>query len=307
MTSARVGANGRFRARLLLRSPGPYHVRYGAARSAARAIRLRPRIEASLAAATPVGSKLAVRPRLVPAAAGSVTVRVLFDGRRLATRTGAVTLPTGARDAACRADRPHTPRLRTCPQGALGGRWCSRRSRWARRTERGRARAHAGGASLRAARHRQRLRPGHVRGRDRLPEGATACRRNQGWRRGVAVATSLGRDGSTCTAWRRLHRGRQDATGALRRPRRRGGSASSTSPPEPPGTRRSAAGTSTARWAGWDWVLWYPMYFIGGFAIHGYPSVPAYPASHGCVRIPMWIAPSLFDTNDYGTTVVVHL
>ncbi len=58
---------------------------------------------------------------------------------------------------------------------------------------------------------------------------------------------------------------------------------------------------------GWDWVLWYPMYFKGGFAIHGYPSVPAYPASHGCVRIPMWIAPALFGTNDYGATVVVHL
>jgi hypothetical protein len=58
---------------------------------------------------------------------------------------------------------------------------------------------------------------------------------------------------------------------------------------------------------GWDWVLWYPMYFKGGFAIHGYPSVPAFPASHGCVRVPMWIAPSLFGTNDYGTTVVVHL
>ncbi|HEY3187607.1 MAG TPA: L,D-transpeptidase family protein, partial [Solirubrobacteraceae bacterium] len=29
---------------------------------------------------------------------------------------------------------------------------------------------------------------------------------------------------------------------------------------------------------GWDWVLWYPMYFLRGFAIHGYPDVPAYPA-----------------------------
>jgi L,D-transpeptidase catalytic domain/Putative peptidoglycan binding domain len=27
-------------------------------------------------------------------------------------------------------------------------------------------------------------------------------------------------------------------------------------------------------------------YFIGGYAIHGYPSVPAYPASHGCIRVP---------------------
>ena len=57
---------------------------------------------------------------------------------------------------------------------------------------------------------------------------------------------------------------------------------------------------------GWDWVLWYPLYFLRGFAIHGYPSVPAYPASHGCVRIPMWIAPSLFANHGFGTTVVVH-
>jgi hypothetical protein len=26
-------------------------------------------------------------------------------------------------------------------------------------------------------------------------------------------------------------------------------------------------------------------YFIGGYAIHGYPSVPLYPASHGCIRV----------------------
>jgi hypothetical protein len=57
---------------------------------------------------------------------------------------------------------------------------------------------------------------------------------------------------------------------------------------------------------GWDWVLWYPMYFVRGFAIHGYPSVPAYPASHGCVRIPMWLAPTLFSAHGYGATVFVH-
>ena len=28
----------------------------------------------------------------------------------------------------------------------------------------------------------------------------------------------------------------------------------------------------------------------GGIAVHGYPSVPTYNASHGCVRIPMHIA-----------------
>ncbi|HUQ40123.1 MAG TPA: L,D-transpeptidase family protein [Acidimicrobiales bacterium] len=33
--------------------------------------------------------------------------------------------------------------------------------------------------------------------------------------------------------------------------------------------------------------LYNPLYFNGGIAIHGAPSVPGYPASHGCVRIPM--------------------
>ena len=28
-------------------------------------------------------------------------------------------------------------------------------------------------------------------------------------------------------------------------------------------------------------------FFLRGFAIHGYPSVPTYPASHGCVRTPI--------------------
>jgi lipoprotein-anchoring transpeptidase ErfK/SrfK len=32
-------------------------------------------------------------------------------------------------------------------------------------------------------------------------------------------------------------------------------------------------------------VLYRPSYFVGGIAIHGYGSVPAYPASHGCTRV----------------------
>ena len=34
--------------------------------------------------------------------------------------------------------------------------------------------------------------------------------------------------------------------------------------------------------------VWMPFaqYFYGGYALHSYPSVPAYPASHGCVRVP---------------------
>jgi peptidoglycan hydrolase-like protein with peptidoglycan-binding domain len=53
-------------------------------------------------------------------------------------------------------------------------------------------------------------------------------------------------------------------------------------------------------------TLYDPMYFTGGYAIHGNPSVPPYPASHGCVRVPMWIAPTLAATNPYGETVYVY-
>jgi peptidoglycan hydrolase-like protein with peptidoglycan-binding domain len=48
--------------------------------------------------------------------------------------------------------------------------------------------------------------------------------------------------------------------------------------------------------------LYNPVYFTGsGIAVHGSSSVPAYPASHGCVRIPMHIAeyfPSLVKRGD---------
>ncbi len=51
--------------------------------------------------------------------------------------------------------------------------------------------------------------------------------------------------------------------------------------------------------------LWWPMYFNGGIAIHGSPSVPGYPASHGCIRVPMYAAPTLFEQVDRGTPVIL--
>lgn len=56
---------------------------------------------------------------------------------------------------------------------------------------------------------------------------------------------------------------------------------------------------------GFDWVLYYPNYFLRGFAVHGYPDVPPYPASHGCVRIPMWVATQVYGDIAVGTTVYV--
>jgi lipoprotein-anchoring transpeptidase ErfK/SrfK len=47
-------------------------------------------------------------------------------------------------------------------------------------------------------------------------------------------------------------------------------------------------------------------YFIGGYATHGYPSVPVYPASHGCLRVPIPDALSLFNWIKIGTPVDVY-
>lgn len=53
-------------------------------------------------------------------------------------------------------------------------------------------------------------------------------------------------------------------------------------------------------------VLLNPMYFVGGYAIHGNPIVPPYPASHGCVRVPNYVIFRIFGTEPYGETVYVY-
>ncbi len=74
-------------------------------------------------------------------------------------------------------------------------------------------------------------------------------------------------------------------------------------------------GTPTGEWRirtrtkGWRPTslgpVWSPSYFMPRNAIHGYPSVPAYPASHGCVRTPIWVQNSLIDQIELGIPVDV--
>jgi hypothetical protein len=51
--------------------------------------------------------------------------------------------------------------------------------------------------------------------------------------------------------------------------------------------------------------MYYSLYFLRGFAIHGYSSVPPYPASHGCVRTPLWFARGFYSRWPVGTVVRV--
>jgi lipoprotein-anchoring transpeptidase ErfK/SrfK len=54
---------------------------------------------------------------------------------------------------------------------------------------------------------------------------------------------------------------------------------------------------------GW---LYYPNYILAGIAIHGEPQVPTSPASHGCIRIPMYAAIAFSDMTPVGTPVFVY-
>jgi lipoprotein-anchoring transpeptidase ErfK/SrfK len=52
----------------------------------------------------------------------------------------------------------------------------------------------------------------------------------------------------------------------------------------------------------------YSIQIHGGYFMHGYTSVPKYPASHGCIRLPMWGANAaqwLWNWTDLGTPIVI--
>jgi len=53
-------------------------------------------------------------------------------------------------------------------------------------------------------------------------------------------------------------------------------------------------------------LLYYPNYFSDGLAIHGNPSVPRTPQSHGCVRIPMSAAAEMSKLLPVGTIVLIY-
>jgi hypothetical protein len=303
VTSARVRANGRFRATVRLGSPGPYQARYGQARSGTRVVLLRPRLDARLATTVPVGAVLTLRPRLVPAAAGRLRVRVFVDGRLVRSRAGR--LPT-AHAGTIRVELRSMPRRGylaasrvlvahvVVPTLSLGAR----------------------GPSVLALERRLAELHYALRGTDTVYgtdtyEAVLAFQKVNGLPRTGRVEPWLWRRLARAGVPRAAHGGDYLEVDKTRQVLFdvRDGVVTRVIHVSTGATGNTPLGTWSVyrKVGGWDWVLWYPMYFTGGFAIHGYPSVPAYPASHGCVRIPMWIASSLFAAHGYGTTVFVHI
>ena len=49
----------------------------------------------------------------------------------------------------------------------------------------------------------------------------------------------------------------------------------------------------------------YASYFTGGYALHEYPDVPPYPASHGCIRVPAGDSIVVWEFATIGTPVTI--
>jgi PKD repeat protein len=310
VASARVATSGRFRTVVRLTVPGPYHARYGAARSPERAVTVRPRLIASLAPAAAVGQPVTLVTRLVPPAAGALRVEIRRGGKIVGRAAGRgavrVRIPTGVA-ASVRAIVTSAPAT---------GYAAARRALSTSVVLPSLAIGSTGPSVLTLERRLAELHYA-LRGVDSTYatdtfEAVLAFQKVNGLARTGRVDPSL---------WGRL------ATAAVPRPRYPGGTRI-----EVDKTRQllfdiergevkrvvhvstgATGNTPLGTWhvyrkvTGFDWVLWYPMYFLRGFAVHGYPSVPAYPASHGCVRVPMWIAPLLFAEHAHGATITVYL
>ena len=308
VATAKTDRAGRFRFHPRLGHPTSYRALFGSVVSNAVTPAVQPQLDLSLPRARMIGGRLAFRARLAPADAGSLHVSVWRDGRRLRPRAlgraGIVRLPTG-RAATYVLQVSVTPtngfaRVTRTLRTAVHLPYLDPRSR---------------GPSVRLLESRLRELRFVIKGIDGFYahdtyEAVLAFQKLHGLARTGRVGPGL---------WSRIHRatvprarypgthlevskGRQLLFDV------RGGRVIRIVHVSTGATGNTPVG----RWriyrkvGGWDWVLWYPMYFLRGFAVHGYPSVPAYPASHGCVRVPMWIAPTLFAHHPYGQTVYVY-
>jgi lipoprotein-anchoring transpeptidase ErfK/SrfK len=305
----RVRRSGRFAIGDRPHSPGSYTVRIGDLVSGAVAVAVRPRIEVAVASSRVVGRPLVVRVALRPAAAGSLRVQIRGPGARPFVRKG-----RGRLVLRLRTRRAGDHRIRVTARPASG--------------------YTPSAATLPVAVHVPTLGPGSrgasvielERRLTRLGYAVRGIDGDYGYDTYEAVLAFQKVHGlawtgrMTVAVWRRLERAapprpryargshvevdkRRQVLFVVRRGRVVLVSHVSTG---------ATGNTPVGRWrvyrkaTGWDGVLWYPMYFLRGFAIHGYPSVPAYPASHGCVRVPMWLAPRLNARHSHGTVVYVY-
>jgi hypothetical protein len=313
--TAKTRANGRYTLKPRIRVPGMYSVKTDRATSEQRPLRIVPQLLTGLLGSGARGSRYGVGARVVPARAGALAVtiarggdtilertfgprvRIKLDTRRIATyRIRVTVVPNDGYD---RVAHELTGRV-VLPRLAMGAR------------------------SAAVAQLGSRLRELHYATPftaafdGRMLDAVYAFQKVQGLPRTGVVGASF---------WRRLanpfrpvprythpadhlevNKGRQvlyvvrGARIALILPVSTAGLPGKFTPVGRFSILRKVTGFDPSPLG----TLFDPMYFTGGYAIHGNPSVPPYPASHGCVRVPMWLAAQLFATNPYGEAVYVY-
>jgi len=308
--AVKAGKRGRFSFRLRLRSPATFTARFDSAASNPAAVAVRPGLDVSLPPSRIVGKRLVLRAALRPKGSGALTVRIWPAGRELRPRTFGDRAVLRLRTTRVGS---YVFRITVAPNGAYRGRRMT----------------------FQSSVYFPYLAPGS-RGPSvsmlerRLAELHYALRGVDGY---YAFDTSdavlafqkvhgMARTGRVDpTFWRRLLRAQAP------RPRYRGGDHLEVDKSRQVLFQVNAGrvvrvvhvstgatgNTPVGRWRVYSKVpgflpsgMFYSSFFLRGFAIHGYHSVPTYPASHGCVRTPIWIAPTLFASSSYGETVYVY-
>jgi N-acetylmuramoyl-L-alanine amidase len=312
--SARTLADGTFRISAKVSEPSAYTAAAAFVRSAPVSLTVRPLLLARFLGSPVVGSKLQLRAQLHPGGTNRLRVTILRDGKLVGIRTF-------GRSAVLQLDTSSSAQLRL-RIATLPGRGYAPRS-LDLMTLVAQPRLSYGTSSSSVARltdalaARHYLVPRTSSFDGRVLDAVYAFQKVEGLRRtGVVDPAFWARLEQTRTPRPRYSGGDHLEVDKTRQVLLvvRGGKVAQISPVS---TGADAAHfTPVGRFAiyrkvtGFDpsplGVLWDPMYFTGGYAIHGNPSVPPYPASHGCIRVPMWIASLLYETNDYGETVYVY-
>jgi lipoprotein-anchoring transpeptidase ErfK/SrfK len=312
----RVRRDGSYRIPVRLANPGPFHVAWLRMRSPEVTVRIHPRLNARLVGSAVAGAPLRLRAALVPTAAGKIRVQVIRSGRvGFDVRyPGRAYVSLGTRDIG-----PLRVRLTAEPNPGYNA------LRRELRTILRPPSLTIGMTSPAVTQLAHQLAALHyvvpsfssTFGTD-FVQSVYAFQKVQGLERTGAVDV---------TFWTRLQHPRvpqpryrepanhieidkghqvlylvRDGKIALISPVSTGGISGYYTPEGRFGIYRKVVGYDPSPLG----VLLNPMYFVGGYAIHGNPSVPPYPASHGCVRVPNFVIYRLFSSEPYGETVYVY-